>query len=101
MLDNTGSMWGATFNAMYNAADDLVDIIYGDESRDRQSLGQRRALTATVNIGTGPHRLARVRRPGADQPGPLLATDAWKGCVMARADAARRQRRHARPRRRS
>ena len=44
VLDNTGSMWGADYTAMYNAAIDLDRYPLRRRNRDRQPLGQRRAL---------------------------------------------------------
>ena len=83
VLDNTGSMWGANYTAMYNAAVDLVDIIYGDESEIDNLWVSVVPYTATVNIGTGHGDWLAAGDPGKTNTGGF-ATEAWKGCVQAR-----------------
>ena len=75
VMDNTGSMWnsdtktniaGTPFEAMRNAALDLIDIIYGEEDELDNVWVSLVPFVAAVNIGTTPHRLAaRRRRPSA------------------------------------
>ena len=61
VMDNTGSMWdsdtktniaGTPFEAMRNAALDLVDIIYGNEDELENVWVSLVPFVATVNIGT-------------------------------------------------
>ena len=82
VMDNTGSMWasdtktniaGTPFEAMQNAALDLIDIIYGEEEELDNVWVSLVPFVAAVNIGTAPDRLARGRRPGLHQPGELPA----------------------------
>ena len=67
VMDNTGSMWasdtatnlaGTPFEAMHDAALDLIDIIYGEEDELDNVWVSLVPYVATVNIGTVPHRLA-------------------------------------------
>ena len=51
VMDNTGSMWGSAFTAMQQAAYDLVDIIYGDDTEIDNLWISLVPYTATVNIG--------------------------------------------------
>ena len=83
VLDNTGSMWGANYTAMYNAAVDLVDIIYGDESEIDNLWVSVVPYTATVNVGTGHGDWLASGDAGKTNTGGF-ATEAWKGCVQAR-----------------
>ncbi len=53
VLDNTGSMWGTAFDGMQQAAFDLVDILYGDETEVDNLWISLVPYTATVNIGNG------------------------------------------------
>lgn len=90
VLDNTGSMYGANFNAMKAAADELIDIVYGAETEVDNVWVSLVPYVATVNIG--PSRTGWLA--AGDQ---VLTTPAvfgkkadgdgwgWKGCVMARA----------------
>jgi Flp pilus assembly protein TadG len=96
VMDNTGSMWGAAstnlsgtpFEAMQNAAFDLIDIIYGEQDEIENLWVSLVPYVAAVNIG--PHRtgwLAAGDRvltnPASFRPD--LTGGGWKGCVMARA----------------
>jgi hypothetical protein len=84
VMDNTGSMHGSAFTAMQQAAFDLIDIIYGDETQIENLFISLVPYTATVNIGA--HRtgwLASTDRAVAS-PGDF-STPGWKGCVEARA----------------
>lgn len=84
VLDNTGSMVGAPFNAMQRAAADLVDIIYGDQTEVDNIWISLVPYVATVNIGN--HRKSWLYSD--DRVNDPLNTDffpdTWKGCVMAR-----------------
>jgi hypothetical protein len=82
VMDNTGSMFGAAFNAMQAAAFDLIDILYGDEDEIDNLWVSLVPYTATVNIGN--------TRTGWLQAGDRVLTNlgsystaGWKGCVMA------------------
>ena len=84
VLDNTGSMNGAPFNAMQQAAYDLIDIIYGNDTEIDNLWVSLVPFTATVNIGSG--------RTGWLKSGDRVLTNiasystaGWKGCVMAQA----------------
>ena len=103
VMDNTGSMWdsdtktniaGTPFEAMRNAALDLVDILYGDEDEIDNLWVSLVPYVAAVNIG--PSRtgwLAAGDVPTKASTGssdythfrPSATNGAWKGCVMARA----------------
>ena len=112
-MDNTGSMWdsdtrtniaGTPFEAMRNAALDLVDIIYGDEDEIDNVWVSLVPLRRHGQHRHQPDRLAGGRRPGAHQPGAAsgpIAGGGWKGCVMARAYPLRHRRHDALRRTRS
>ena len=85
---------GTPFEAMRNAALDLVDIIYGDEDELDNVWVSLVPFVATVNIG--PSRtswLAAGDVPTEASTGssdythfrPSATSGGWKGCVMARA----------------
>lgn len=88
VMDNTGSMYGAAFNAMQAAAYDLVDILYGSETEIDNLWVSLVPYTATVNIG-------RTRTTWLDPSDrvitnptsfrPDLTGGGWKGCVMGQA----------------
>jgi Flp pilus assembly protein TadG len=97
VLDNTGSLWasdtktdiaGTPFEAVQNAAGDLIEIIYGEETELDNVWISLVPYVAAVNIGTSRTSwLAASDRvftnPTAFRPD--LAGGGWKGCVMARA----------------
>ena len=100
VMDNTGSMWnsdtatnlaGTPFEAMRDAALNLVDIIYGEEDELDNVWVSLVPYVAAVNIG--PCRtgwLDAARRPASSTNPTTLPARAptgggWKGCVMARA----------------
>lgn len=84
VLDNTGSMYGAAFTSLYNAANDLVDIIFGDKNTVDNLWVSVVPYVSTVNIGnsrtgwlaTGDRVLTNLAS---------YSTDGWKGCVMGQA----------------
>lgn len=84
VMDNTGSMNGAPFNAMQQAAYDMVEIIYGDETEIENLWISLVPYTASINIGpsrtnwlvAGDRVLTNIAS---------YSTPGWKGCVMARA----------------
>jgi Flp pilus assembly protein TadG len=97
VVDNTGSMWnsdtktniaGTPFEAMRNAALDLVDIIYGDEDELDNVWVSLVPFVATVNIGTSRTGWLASGDRVLNNPAsfrPDLTGGGWKGCVMARA----------------
>lgn len=97
VLDNTGSMNGpkgdnAPFNAMVKAANDLVDILYGDKDVIDNLWVSVVPFVTAVNIGntrTGwlksdDNAIVNKDAWGKTPPGKPIG---WKGCVMARGDA--------------
>ena len=100
VMDNTGSMWadpkgvtrtniaGTPFEAMRDAALDLVDIIYGDKDELDNVWVSLVPFVATVNIGTGRTGWLAAGDRVISNPAsfrPDLTGGGWKGCVMARA----------------
>lgn len=90
VLDNTGSMRDdGKFEAMQEAALDLVDILYGEESEIENLWVSVVPFVTTVNIGTANSSwitsgdLARTK-PG-DWGGTKKKPISWAGCVLARA----------------
>jgi Flp pilus assembly protein TadG len=97
VLDNTGSMWasdtktniaGTPFEAMQNAAGNLIDIIYGEEDELDNVWVSLVPYVAAVNVG--PSRTGWLEagdrvftNPASFRPD--LAGGGWKGCVKARA----------------
>ena len=85
-------------------ADDLVDIIYGEEDELDNVWVSLVPYVADGEHRPQPHRLARDRRPGAAPTSPASARPTgggWKGCVMAPRLSARHQRLDASRRSRS
>ena len=78
VMDNTGSMNGSKITTMKNAAQGLVDILYGDESEIDNLWVSLVPFTAAVNIGK--ENTSWVS--GLDQNEFYPTT--WKGCVEAR-----------------
>ena len=76
VMDNTGSMHGSKIDAMKAAAQDLVDIVFGDAERYDQLWFSLVPYTSTVNIGTS--------NSGWANAGPSYSPTSWKGCVEAR-----------------
>ncbi|MFO1143314.1 MAG: TadE/TadG family type IV pilus assembly protein [Amaricoccus sp.] len=84
VLDNTGSMYGAAFTAMQNAANDLVDILYGSKNTVDNLWVSVVPFVSTVNIGkTRTGWLAAGDRVLTNIAS--YSTDGWKGCVMGQA----------------
>jgi hypothetical protein len=69
-------MNGSKIEAMKSAAQDLVDIVFGDAERYDELWFSLVPYTSTVNIGT-----ANI---GWTEPGPSFSPTSWKGCVKAR-----------------
>ena len=89
VLDNTGSMWGPPFNAMQNAAFELIDIIYGEET-EIDNLWV--SVVPYRRHGQHRHRPAPAGWPRATGCSPTRASfrpdltgGGWRGCVMAQA----------------
>lgn len=90
VLDNTGSMYGANFDAMKAAADDLIEIVFGEENEIDNVWVSLVPYVAAVNVGptrtgwlaAGDDVLTHPERFGTSADG---AGYGWKGCVMARA----------------
>lgn len=84
VLDNTGSMRSRNkIGALRVAAQDLVDILFRDETTpDNLRMGLVPFVT-TVNIGNGPgiRRFVRFPAPNHDFSADPVG---WKGCVEAR-----------------
>jgi Flp pilus assembly protein TadG len=90
VLDNTGSMYGTNFNAMKAAADDLIDIVYGEETEIENVWISLVPYVAAVNIGPSRTSWLKVGDQAISTPSVFgKASDGtgwgWKGCVMARA----------------
>lgn len=76
VMDNTGSMNGSKITAMKDAAQDLVDIVFGDAERYDELWFSLVPYTSTVNIGAD--------NSGWINTGPSYSPTSWKGCVEAR-----------------
>ena len=88
VMDNTGSMFGAAFNAMQAAAYDLVDILYGDQTEIDNLWVSLVPYTATVNIGNARTGWLNASDRVFTNPSsfrPDLTGGGWKGCVMGQA----------------
>jgi Flp pilus assembly protein TadG len=83
VLDNTGSMWGAAFDAMQAAAKDLVDIVYGSVDTNPNLYVAVVPFVSNVNIGSARTSWLDVKDPVRVGPNPY-APSTWKGCVMGR-----------------
>ncbi len=85
VMDNTGSMRsGGKMSTMKDAALDLVDIIYGDETTLPNVWISVVPYTAAVNVGPEYEDWLDVNDRVFDVPDPYDPSD-WKGCVEARA----------------
>jgi Flp pilus assembly protein TadG len=76
VMDNTGSMDSGEMSAMKGAAQDLVDVVFGDQQRYDKLWFSLIPYTSTVNVGTG--NAAWVSGM------PNYDPTTWKGCVEAR-----------------
>ncbi|WP_169738471.1 TadE/TadG family type IV pilus assembly protein [Afifella pfennigii] len=84
VLDNTGSMRGYKLTALKSAANELVDILFGDDSPDHLYMGLV-PFAQTVNIGSGKKSWLNV--DVTDQSAIDYAQSEgyeWNGCVEAR-----------------
>ena len=83
VMDNTGSMAGSKITAMKNAAQGMIDAIYGDETVLPHLWVSLVPYTAAVNMG--PDKTAWLDTAGQDRiTDGDFQTETWKGCVMAR-----------------
>lgn len=83
VMDNTGSMYGSKMTAMKNAAQGMIDAIFGDETVLPHLWISLIPYTATVNVGED--KTAWLNDAGQRAIGDgAFRTEAWKGCVMAR-----------------
>ena len=82
-LDNTGLMAsnGKIF-ALKDAAQGLIDVLFGDETQPEKLRVGLVPFVTTVNIG--PLNTALVNFPTPDNQYPPNIDNAWKGCVEAR-----------------
>ncbi|PIR33563.1 MAG: hypothetical protein COV36_02420 [Alphaproteobacteria bacterium CG11_big_fil_rev_8_21_14_0_20_44_7] len=81
VMDNTGSMNGSKMTTMKNAAQNLINILYGaNEVVDNMWIGLV-PYTATVNIGN--NNTGWVSGLDEDDFSPTT----WKGCIEARGAA--------------
>jgi Flp pilus assembly protein TadG len=76
VMDNTGSMSGTKIDTMKAAAQDLVDIVFGDAERYDELWFSLVPYTSTVNVGAS--------NSGWVDFGPSFGPTSWKGCVEAR-----------------
>ena len=83
VLDNTGSMAnnGKIF-ALKDAAQELVDILFGAENVPEKLHVSLVPFVTTVNIGT--QNAGLVNFPGPAHQYPTNVDNVWKGCVEAR-----------------
>ncbi len=85
VMDNTGSMRsGGKMDAMKDAAQDLVDILYAGNETLPNFWVSLVPYTATVNIGNAHTAWLDGGDQYFDVPSPFDPT-VWKGCVEARA----------------
>ncbi len=78
VLDNTGSMAGSKIKSLKNAATDLVNIVFGNETAPALLKMAVVPFTGSVNIGASNTSLLTGYRPSDFNP------DVWRGCVEAR-----------------
>ena len=84
VLDNTGSMRaGGQMDALKDAAQEMIDIVYGNEQTLEDVWFSVVPYTATVNIGIQHTDWLEPSDQYFDSPSPFEPT-AWKGCVEAR-----------------
>ena len=85
VMDNTGSMRsGGKMGAMKSAAQDLIDILYGNQETLPNFWVSLIPYTAAVNIGNANFGWLDPADKYFDDPSPFEPT-VWKGCVEARA----------------
>lgn len=83
VMDNTGSMSGSKITAMKNAAQGMIDSLYGGELVIPNLWVSLVPYTATVNVG--PDRVSWLNSAGQDRISEGdFRSETWKGCVMAR-----------------
>jgi len=84
VLDNTGSMGGSKMTSLKSAANDLVDILFGENGSDHLFVGLV-PFSQAVNVGTG-HKSwlnVDVDNQSAIDFGQSVG-GSWEGCVEAR-----------------
>ena len=85
VLDNTGSMRNNDkIGALRVAAQDMVDVVFGDQTAPDNLLMGLVPFVTTVNIGNGANIQPFVRFPNPAHEYPPNTDAAWKGCVEAR-----------------
>ena len=87
VLDNTGSMqFGSPsrISSLRTAANDLVDILFGEQTSPDNLKVALVPFVATVNIGNDDNSRQLVRFPDIDNVYPNVSDTEWKGCVEAR-----------------
>ncbi|MFC3052511.1 pilus assembly protein [Kordiimonas pumila] len=85
VMDNTGSMRGSKITAMKDAAESLVEYVYGDNETSPNLWVGLVPYVAVVNIGTDHDSWLTSADQDKLDTGHYAPTD-WKGCVMARTD---------------
>ncbi len=82
ILDNTGSMKGSKLNALRNASQDLIDILFQVPELQSNLKVAVVPYSAAVNVGDIAPGLVPSVDPAEYDPSD---DDKWKGCVLARA----------------
>lgn len=86
VMDNTGSMRsGGKMDAMKNAAQDLIDILYGGQETLPNFWVSLVPYTATVNVGNNHFDWLDLNDQYYNTSPDPFAPSAWKGCLEARA----------------
>jgi Flp pilus assembly protein TadG len=81
VLDNSTSMAGSKIVDLKDAAEEFVDILFGDDTTsDTLQIGVV-PFSSTVNIGTGMSSYVRTTSSTGDDD---FEPDEWRGCVRAR-----------------
>jgi len=83
VLDITGSMAGSKIDGLRDAALDLVEILFGNDTENDYLWVSLVPYSATVNIGSGRTNWLKPGDPAVISPSDW-SPSSWKGCVMAR-----------------
>ena len=85
VLDNTGSMRrNGKIDALKIAAQDLIDILFGEEQEPEKLFVGLVPFVTTVNIGNSPQIQQFMRFPNPAHEYPTTVDTQWKGCVEGR-----------------
>ncbi|WND02653.1 hypothetical protein QGN29_13960 [Temperatibacter marinus] len=87
VMDNTGSMRSSSkMTAMKDAAEDLIEIVYGDNDTNSNLWAGLIPYSSMVNVGQSHVNWLNLTHQDDVNLHDKFGPTEWKGCVMARSD---------------